>query len=158
MSVFSESPVWNDALANNRNPDYLRKPNVPLLRKTLEHITAHPEEWEQQSWAERRGCGTAACVAGHAVAFAGHEILWDEPDCDCDVCITCVDRNTATNCVVDGQLRTIPSTAAHELGLTTRQANTMFAGSNKLPFLWQYAYDVTNGEIQPPPEMEGSYA
>lgn len=41
--------------------------NVPLLRKTLEHIEAHPEEWNQSAWA----CGTAGCFAWHAAMLDG---------------------------------------------------------------------------------------
>jgi hypothetical protein len=43
------------------------KPNVPLLRQTLAHIEAHPEDWNQGSWR----CDTAACFAGHAALLAG---------------------------------------------------------------------------------------
>lgn len=65
-------------------------PNLPLLRKVLDHIDAHPEEWNQMSWARnfaladgfwsvskseiesatgRELCDTAYCIAGHAVAM-----------------------------------------------------------------------------------------
>lgn len=55
-------------------------PNLPLLRKVLDHIDAHPEEWDQSNYvlteAEQikqqtgqPGCGTAYCIAGHAVAM-----------------------------------------------------------------------------------------
>lgn len=47
--------------------------NVPLLRKTLEHIEAHPEEWNQSAWA----CGTAGCFAWHAAMLDG---AGDPPD------------------------------------------------------------------------------
>jgi hypothetical protein len=43
--------------------------NVPLLRKTLEHIEAHPEEWFQGVWS----CGTAGCFAWHAAMLDGAE-------------------------------------------------------------------------------------
>jgi hypothetical protein len=44
-------------------------PNVPLLRKTLEHIEAHPEEWYQNTWR----CRTAMCFAGMACHLDGGE-------------------------------------------------------------------------------------
>jgi len=44
-------------------------PNVPLLRKTLEHIEAHPEEWNQEYWR----CGTTMCFAGTACHLDGGE-------------------------------------------------------------------------------------
>jgi len=41
--------------------------NVPLLRKTLEYIEAHPEDWVQDQWV----CDSGMCYAGHACALAG---------------------------------------------------------------------------------------
>ncbi len=43
------------------------KPNVPLLRQTMAHIEAHPEEWYQGSWR----CDTGMCFAGHAAIIDG---------------------------------------------------------------------------------------
>lgn len=49
-------------------------PNTAFARQVLEHIEAHPEEWDQGSWGRRIGtsnaCGTAYCFAGHAVRMA----------------------------------------------------------------------------------------
>lgn len=48
----------------------LPRPNLPLLRKVLDHIDAHPEEWNQAQFAPQVGdCKTTYCVAGHAVAM-----------------------------------------------------------------------------------------
>lgn len=63
-------------------------PDVPLLRKVLSHIDTHPEEWLQSAYSVNiseilshhpgtefeqlyatNTCGTAFCVAGHAVAM-----------------------------------------------------------------------------------------
>lgn len=41
--------------------------NVDLLTRTLAHIEAHPETWDQGTWR----CGTTACFAGHAIALSG---------------------------------------------------------------------------------------
>jgi hypothetical protein len=49
--------------------------NVPLLRKTLEHIEAHPEEWDQAHWR----CGTVMCFAGTACHLDGGEWVGDLP-------------------------------------------------------------------------------
>jgi hypothetical protein len=46
-------------------------PNVSLLRKTVEHITAHPEAWDQYVYI----CGTAACFAGRAVLIDGGRVV-----------------------------------------------------------------------------------
>lgn len=71
----------------------LPTPNLPLLRKVLNHIDEHPEEWNQQNWMTRfspllnagdtvdvgyrkvtvPACGTAFCIAGHALHMSGYE-------------------------------------------------------------------------------------
>ena len=43
--------------------------NVPLLRKVMEHIEAHPEEWDQETWVST--CETKACFAGWACWLSG---------------------------------------------------------------------------------------
>jgi hypothetical protein len=48
-------------------------PNIELLQKTLAHIEAHPETWDQELWVN--DCGTTACFAGHAVQLAGYELI-----------------------------------------------------------------------------------
>jgi hypothetical protein len=49
--------------------------NVPLLRKTLEHIEAHPQEWDQAHW----HCGTGMCFAGTACDLDGGEWVPGRP-------------------------------------------------------------------------------
>lgn len=44
--------------------------NADLLERTLAQIEAHPETWDQQTWAAKTTCGTAHCFAGHAVMLA----------------------------------------------------------------------------------------
>jgi hypothetical protein len=46
-------------------------PNLPLLRKVLDHIDAHPEEYEQSIFRTRTKCGTAYCIAGHVAVMTG---------------------------------------------------------------------------------------
>jgi hypothetical protein len=48
--------------------------NVPLLRKTLEHIEAHPQEWDQMYWR----CETGMCFAGTACDLDGGQ--WADAD------------------------------------------------------------------------------
>jgi len=38
--------------------------NVKLLKKVRDYIAKHPEKYDQSTW-----CGTACCIAGHAVAL-----------------------------------------------------------------------------------------
>src|ERR1700761_5608986 len=43
--------------------------NVGLLDEIIEHIEAHPEEWDQNIWGQMgQECKTTYCVAGHIVA------------------------------------------------------------------------------------------
>lgn len=111
--------------------------DVPLLRKTLEHITAHPEEHQQGVWGERfldTACGTAFCLAGHAVQFAGHEIEWD--------------GDAVADCVVGGAA--IEFVAQRELGLEARQADVLFNAFNTQQDLWRLASEYTHGAIEVP--------
>lgn len=54
--------------------------NVELLKRTLQHIEDHPENWNQGLWItlpeerEPGRCGTAYCFAGWTVMLSGHEI------------------------------------------------------------------------------------
>lgn len=51
------------------------KPNAELAYAVLDHIDAHPEQWNQGVWVRIRvrGCGTAACFAGWASLLSGDE-------------------------------------------------------------------------------------
>lgn len=118
--------------------------NVPLLRKTLEHITAHPEEWDQASWAQRDPvCGTKFCLAGTAVALQGHEFVWNEYECEC-----C--QNIATK--ITGGLY-IEEQAAADLGLSSTQADRLFNAGNSLNDLWDIAASITDGRIEKPIDL-----
>lgn len=124
-------------------------PNVPLMLKVLEHITAHPDEHDQHTWATRAPhCGTTYCFAGWAVVLTGHDVKWtphgwccEFPGCKRESAALTTDR------------RTIHDVAREELGLTVRQADDMFWGGNSLRWLWETAADITRGEIVPPPEF-----
>lgn len=39
--------------------DVAPTPNIPLLRKVMEHIESHPDEWDQNYWRTATDCGTA---------------------------------------------------------------------------------------------------
>lgn len=125
--------------------------DVPRMRKTLEHVTAHPEEWDQGMWAQQTACGTTACFAGHVVADAGYDFLWGlngetNPDGS---------YNTdAWYASVDGQKQYISVVAARLLGLSLEQAESMFSVANGLGDLWELASRYTNGEIVIPEEFK----
>ena len=103
-------------------------PNVPLLRKTLEHIEAHPEQWNQEFWR----CGTGMCFAGTACDLDGGEWMADgsahlarregeqfQPD-----------EWAPGREVIHARFR-----ARTVLGLTRHQAAALFCADNTLPDL-----------------------
>jgi hypothetical protein len=112
--------------------------DVPLLIKVLDHITAHPEEWDQETWAIKTSCGTACCVAGHAVVMAGHTLQFG----------SYYPGTSSAMRVSDG--RSIENVARQELGLSVDQADLLFNSSNTLYNLWWIACDLTDGAIQVP--------
>lgn len=129
--------------------------DVPRLRKELEYITAHPEEWRQGEWLWRvpvdeevptwrvvdkldeMQCNTFGCLAGNTVLHAGDKIKWQ--------------GQTSTMVVnEDDFLKPISQRARELLGLTKDQANDLFAGTNSLAAMWRMANSFTNGEIEVP--------
>lgn len=127
--------------------------NVPLLRKVLEHITEHPDEHDQRKWAIRGGrgqdCGTAMCVAGHAVAMTGHEIAWPTWNDNGNGYNSSVARHTRDR-GSDGWPRSIEDVAREELGLSQTESEWLFMGSNTLRVLWCVANRFSDGEIEVP--------
>lgn len=47
-------------------------PNIELLERTLAHIEAHPEEWNQGAWR----CESGLCFAGTTAALCGGEWVY----------------------------------------------------------------------------------
>lgn len=66
------------------------KPNMPLLRRVLEHIDTFPQQWDQSTFTrETTTCGTTHCVGGWTNALVyGEGVLaelerdryWGEDD------------------------------------------------------------------------------
>lgn len=50
--------------------------NEAFLREVMAYIELHPELWDQQNWANARGCGTAHCMAGWAYVLGTGRDLW----------------------------------------------------------------------------------
>lgn len=144
MSVTNEPPVLN----------------VPLLRKTLEHIEAHPDDWNQCFW---RGvsyvaeCGTAMCFAGWACELAGgvwagpaSDFMWGdmliaEPDDPTELAVrfdesVCIDP--PADAIIDPGGR-----ATRLLGLTGEQGNDLFDANNSLDDIRRHLRTITNGEV-----------
>jgi hypothetical protein len=47
------------------------KPNAELAYRVLDHIDAHPEQWNQSLYIGKAECGTVACFAGWTVLLSG---------------------------------------------------------------------------------------
>lgn len=116
--------------------------NVPLLRKVMEHIAAHPEEWEQEEYAVQRPCGTAYCVAGTVAQWAGEEFAFE-----------CMpgDRIVAMSRLSSGER--VEDFAREALGLSCTQAYHLFHERNTLPYLWTLAAEYTAGDIAIPEQF-----
>lgn len=86
--------------------------NVELLQKVKAAILAKPETYRQSSW-----CGTAHCIAGHAVAIAKPEVFAEaqrlearQSFCEADDLI----RNTASRLLkLGGQKSTAWKSLCH---------------------------------------------
>lgn len=117
--------------------------DVPRLRKELEYVTAHREQWKQGSWINRTSCGTVACLAGNTVLNEG--------------CVPAYGSGsravTSTVITQEGRWLHVADVAAKLLGLTTHQADVLFDASNSLFGLWSIAAHLTDGEIEIPPEV-----
>lgn len=142
--------------------------NVELLQKALDHITAHPEEWNQRVYAARApsdaavgekvrarlvdslnvgSCGTAFCLAGHvAVTFLGREPLYDD---EYDFVTLTVKPLASEEPEVY-----ICDLATSALGLTSDQSDALFHSENTLAVLWGYAWHYTEGKVVVPMEFD----
>lgn len=114
-------------------------PNIPLLRKTLEHIESHPEEWDQSKW----HCGTKFCFAGHACMINGDE----SPS-------PTLTGNLHLDHVVtkDGDLVLIMDRAREILGLSFTHATFLFTSRNSLPILQRIVDLIITGILPTDPD------
>jgi hypothetical protein len=127
--------------------------DAPILRKALEHITAHPEEWNQSHWAKRsKSCGTAYCLAGTIVAQQGYEMAFTL-GLEHEATSYAFDASTGTSCG-------IPELAIRELvgpdwdiEAYTAISEQLFIDTRTLPDLWRRAHNLTGGEIEIPEEF-----
>ncbi len=115
------------------------KPNVPLLRQTMAHIEAHPEEWYQGSWR----CDTGMCFAGHTAIIDG--ATWTYPDITDDEIF-----ETELVTTPGREIMPVRDYASHALGLELGEAALLFAASNDLDDLRQIVDELcAEGEVTP---------
>jgi hypothetical protein len=99
-------------------------PNTPELVGIYRFIRDNPEEWVQASFGRRNPCGTAYCVAGHAVVRAGHTVRWET---------RYFDPSEALAWTVDNENESyIGDIAQAVLGLNLRDASDLFVAGNTL--------------------------
>lgn len=142
--------------------------NVDKLQANLQYITDNPEEWYQGAWGRQTGCGTAFCLAGHAVVRDGYELAWERADIwDAE------QGKTVTvwfaNETVDG--RDIPELAKEILELDTdgyseeecdcgewddcycgegsEEGHYLFEPDRSLEEMWEWAGNESGGKIVP---------
>jgi hypothetical protein len=114
--------------------------NIPLIRKTLEHIEAHPDEHNQAVWAKKTECGAQFCFAGWAVMLAEEvEPFWVDFE----------ENGTLASYVItsDGLKASIMEEAQKLLGLTECERNLLFMESYTLDELRSSIRRVTGGEV-----------
>lgn len=112
--------------------------NTELLLKTMAHIEAHLDQWDQGTWAMRTDCGTAGCFAGTACLLAGYQFDFSKAaywTCD----------GTVTAELTTGER--ISTKAKELLGLDAFQAEQLFAPSNTLLQLRQIVSELTGVDL-----------
>jgi hypothetical protein len=123
--------------------------DVALLRKELEYVTAHRDQWEQREWIARHYCGTTGCLAGNVVLNAGYRPSWKSNDASSAAYVTLPDDPHV--------VRSVRGVARDLLGLDEEQSNVMFASHNTLHDLWQLAAELTDGAIRVPADVYPEY-
>lgn len=137
------------------------KPDAKRLRDTLAYIKAHPNEWEQDCWANT--CGTSFCFAGHVVHKDREWEIVNTRDGEYDdderpvvipwptveeveneaqpSWMTPLARNKKT-----GEIQEISDVAEVLLG-TAYNSHWLFTGENTLPQLEGFVEDMIDGSV-----------
>lgn len=118
----------------------LSEESCALLRRTLEHVLAHPDEHDQTSWGLRLPCGTSYCLAGHAVVTVlGARPVW----------FPCADGGVLQDVVMPGtsEVVGVADAARDALGLPTGWANLLFSARNSRADLAEAVHRVTGGRV-----------
>lgn len=53
-------------------------PNAALAYQVLDHLDAHPQQWNQSRWIGKAECGTVACFAGWACLLRGEQLSTED--------------------------------------------------------------------------------
>jgi len=144
--------------------------NVPLLRKALEDVTAHPEEWNQGGWAVRllqgKDGAPLSVSKSRLVWVTEVELAGSAQPTQCGTAC-CLAGNVAIKQLggkplfeegyfntgkveLNGVKQFIRDAAQQHLGLMPNQADELFRSDNTLYRLWGLANQFTDGEIEIP--------
>lgn len=118
--------------------------NVELLRKNLEYVTAHRDQWDQSYWIQRTWCGTTACLAGTVVLNEGYRPVPETRE----------QRDVGLVTDSAGSVDWVDNVARKLLGLDESQAYVLFSGTNSLHRLWELASSWTDGAIEVPVDVQ----
>jgi len=110
------------------------KPNAELAYLVLDHIDAHPEQWDQGRWISRpdgADCGTAGCFAGWACMLSGNQPDWT------------MSNGKWTNTVTaDGYWKYVGDRAAELLGISEVDAEMLFDADNQRDDLDRHVAEI----------------
>jgi len=98
--------------------------NIEMMKKLELKLRRlrHEEHYNQTTWAGRTACGTAACLAGHAVLMVPKvKLVFENGDEHTHICR-----------VPEGHTVTIDTFASELLGLRYEEANVLFTDSPEL--------------------------
>lgn len=115
---------------------FVTTPNTAELVAIYQHIVGNPKEWRQRWYATQTSCGTAYCVAGHAVVRAGYSPVFDGLDYIGNDLVT-------FNAEKDGAIYDIERLATQLLGLTRFQADDLFRAHNSLNRIRELITEIT---------------
>jgi hypothetical protein len=109
-------------------------PDLPLLKKAVEYVDAHPEEWDQEEWYAEDHCGTVACLAGRTCLLAGDTPSDLEPGLNGRLQTAFIVRD-------GGGVQDISERARELLGLTHDECR-MFSATNDRADLQEWAIRI----------------
>lgn len=112
--------------------------NTTLMRDTFRYIEDHPEEHDQDNWADQTECGTVRCFAGTAVHVSPDYRLVHDP----------YDWFHVVR-VSDGAIMTICDAADEALGLDEDESDAMFCEAGNLEELYYQAKRCTGIDFRP---------
>jgi len=104
-------------------------PNAELAYKVLDHIDAHPKQWDQSFWLDRTDCGTVGCFAGWATALSGLEAKFNE-------------WGYGRYVEVDGQPTMFREAAKELLGIGEEEGNALFSADNTREALGELVAEI----------------